>query len=325
MQEQGISLASSTRRLSGVFALIVSVLALWVLFFGLPYTINDQSHPASVFGQTLSYWLAYPEWAQGMLVFPVVALIFYLKRKDFAQVPRKGSWLGLPVLLFAVLLYWFGYLTDLPYAGQFSIQLFIAGLIIWFLGIRYFGAVFFLWAVLIFAWPFLFLDQYVSLPLRFVMSRLSATALNLIGVHALREGTAILSARDSLHSIGQRFAVDVADPCSGMHSLYALTMIATLYGILMFRRWWQSALIILLAVPFAVFGNVCRILALVLGTLLFGSSFAVGSAEQPSWYHTGAGILVYVAALGGLFVVGSILSRTPEAGEREISDEKREG
>jgi len=324
MQEQGISLPANTRRWSGVFALTASLLALWVLFFGLPYTINDQSHPASLFGQTLSYWLAYPEWAQGMLVFPVVALIFYLKRKDFAKVPQKGSWLGLPVLLFAVILYWFGYLTDLPYAGQFSIQLLIAGLIIWFLGVRYFGAVFFLWAVLIFAWPFLFLDQYVSLPLRFLMSRLSATTLNLIGIHALREGTAILSAQDSFHSVGQRFAVDVADPCSGMHSLYALTLVATLYGILMFRRWWQSALIIFLAVPFAVFGNVCRILALVLGTLCFGSSFAVGSVERPSWYHTGAGILVYIAALGGLFVAGSILALTTKTSNRSAYKGQKE-
>jgi exosortase len=324
MQEQGISLPANTRRWSGVFALTASLLALWVLFFGLPYTINDQSHPASLFGQTLSYWLAYPEWAQGMLVFPIVALIFYLKRKDFAKVPQKGSWLGLPVLLFAVILYWFGYLTDLPYAGQFSIQLFIAGLIIWFLGVRYFSAVFFLWAVLIFAWPFLFLDQYVSLPLRFLMSRLSATTLNLIGIHALREGTAILSTPDSLHAVGQRFAVDVADPCSGMHSLYALTLVATLYGILMFRRWWQSALIVFLAVPFAVFGNVCRILALVLGTLWFGSSFAVGSVEQPSWYHTGAGVLVYIAALGGLFVVGSILGFITKTSDRSAYKGQKE-
>jgi exosortase len=324
MQERGISLPANTRRWSGVFALTASLLALWVLFFGLPYTINDQSHPASLFGQTLSYWLAYPEWAQGMLVFPIVALIFYLKRKDFAKVPQKGSWLGLPVLLFAVILYWFGYLTDLPYAGQFSIQLFIAGLIIWFLGVRYFSAVFFLWAVLIFAWPFLFLDQYVSLPLRFLMSRLSATTLNLIGIHALREGTAILSTPDSLHAVGQRFAVDVADPCSGMHSLYALTLVATLYGILMFRRWWQSALIVFLAVPFAVFGNVCRILALVLGTLWFGSSFAVGSVEQPSWYHTGAGVLVYIAALGGLFVVGSILGFITKTSDRSAYKGQKE-
>jgi exosortase len=322
MQEQGISLPANARRWSGVFALTASLLALWVLFFGLPYTINDQSHPASLFGQTLSYWLAYPEWAQGMLVFPIVALIFYLKRKDFAKVPQKGSWLGLPVLLFAVILYWFGYLTDLPYAGQFSIQLFIAGLIIWFLGVRYFGAVFFLWAVLIFAWPFLFLDQYVSLPLRFLMSRLSATTLNLIGIYALREGTAILSTQDAFHSVGQRFAVDVADPCSGMHSLYALTLVATLYGILMFRRWWQSALIIFLAVPFAVFGNV--ILALVLGTLWFGSSFAIGSVEQPSWYHTVAGVLVYIAALGGLFVVGSILSFMTKTSNRSAYRGKKE-
>jgi hypothetical protein len=78
-----------------------------------------------------------------------------------------------------------------------------------------------------FAWPFVFLDQYVSFPLRLFMSSVSGHFLNLVGVPTVREGTAILSAADPATGleIGKRFSVDIADPCSGIHSLFALTMV----------------------------------------------------------------------------------------------------
>ena len=228
----------------------------------------------------------------------------------------KGSWLGLPVLLLAVLLYWVGYLTDLQYVGYLAIQAFVAGLILWFLGRRFFGRIFFIWVFLLFAWPFVFLDQYVSFPLRLFMSSVSGHALNLLGVPTLREGTAILSAADPATglAIGQRFSVDIADPCSGIHSLFALTMISALYAIVVFRRWWQILLIVASAFPLAVFGNVCRILMLTFGTILFGSDFAIGSEQNPTWFHTGAGYLVYLAALGGILFVGWLMGKIPHAG-----------
>jgi exosortase/archaeosortase family protein len=108
---------------------------------------------------------------------------------------------------------------------------------------------------------------------------------------------------------GQRFSVDVADPCSGMHSLFALTMIAALYAIAVFRRWWQILFIVLAAFPLAAFGNLCRILMLTFGTMSLGSSVALGTEEAPSGFHTAAGILVYLAALGGMLAIGSVLKR----------------
>ena len=65
--------------------------------------------------------------------------------------------------------------------------------------------------------------------------------LKLIGFHSIRDGTAIISAADPVAGIvsGQRYSVDVADPCSGIRSLFALTMISALVGILSFRTGWK--------------------------------------------------------------------------------------
>jgi len=272
-------------------------------------------------------WFGFSDWTHGILVFPLIAVILFLKRKELAQIPVKGTWLGLPVLLLAVLLYWFGYLTDLQYVGYLAIQAFVAGLVLWFLGKRFFGRIFFIWVFLLFAWPFVFLDQYVSFPLRLFMSSVSGHFLNLVGVPTVREGTAILSAADPAAGLanGQRFSVDIADPCSGIHSLFALTMISALYAIVVFRRWWQILLIVASAFPLAVIGNFCRILMLTFGTILFGSNFAIGSEQNPTWFHTGAGYLVYVAALGGILLVGWLVGKIPHAvsANSEASDHVR--
>ena len=94
-----------------------------------------------------------------------------------------------------------------------------------------------------------------------------------------------------------------------MHSLFALTMVAALYSILVFRRWWQVLVIILAAVPLAVIGNLCRIVMLTFGTMAFGSPFAIGTDENPTWFHLGAGFLVYIAALGGVLAIGAFIQR----------------
>jgi hypothetical protein len=58
-------------------------------------------------------------------------------------------------------------------------------------------------------------------------------------------------------------------------------------------------------------GNLARILMLTIGTVLFGSEFALGKnpLEHPSWFHLLAGYLVFIVALLGMMGVASLLSR----------------
>jgi exosortase/archaeosortase family protein len=63
------------------------------------------------------------------------------------------------------------------------------------------------------------------------------------------------------------------------------------------------------ALPLAVFGNFCRILMLTFGTVAFGSDFAVGTLEKPTWFHLASGFIVYIAALFGVFVLAWLLNR----------------
>ena len=166
------------------------------------------------------------------------------------------------------------------------------------------------WAFLVFMWPLLFLESFVSFPLRMVVSHAGVFILNILGIPSVLNGTGILSAADpALHlAQGERFAVDVALPCSGMRSLFALMMVSALYGYFTLSGMTRRLLLFLAAIPLAVAGNICRIVMLTIGTLLMGSEKAIGSLEHPSFFHMLAGYVVFLVALGGMFGLAHLLS-----------------
>ena len=94
-----------------------------------------------------------------------------------------------------------------------------------------------------------------------------------------------------------------------MRSLFALLMFSALFGYLFLPRLWQQWVIFLSAFPLAILGNLVRVILLVLGSIWFGSDFAIGKDDNPSWYHEGAGYLIYAVALGSEYGLASLLTR----------------
>ena len=143
------------------------------------------------------------------------------------------------------------------------------------------------------------------------MSGMASHLLPLLGIPCVQSGTALLSAPDVVHNIplGARFQIDIADPCSGIRSLFALLMFSGLFGYLLLPRLWQQWVVFLSAFPLAILGNLVRVVLLVLGSILFGNAFAIGTADIPSTYHEVCGFLVYAVALGTDILIASLLTR----------------
>jgi exosortase len=171
--------------------------------------------------------------------------------------------------------------------------------------------VFFHWCFLAFSWPLFFLTDIIAFRLRLVMIELSSAFLGFVGVENVRSGTAIRSPADIAAGIdqGARFALDIADPCSGIRSLFALLMVAALWGHLRLPKAWQVCAIVLCAVPLAILGNFVRVVLLVGASIALGPEFAVGAPDDPSAFHFAAGIAVFVVALGGLVLAGRAMGR----------------
>ena len=145
---------------------------------------------------------------------------------------RPAPILGGVLLVLGMLFYYVGYRANFYFFGYVSCQITAAGLAIWFLGREYFNRLFFLWAFLAFTWPLIFLEDNIAFTLRMFMTQFSSWFLNLIGVENIRQGTAILSAPDAAagQAAGDRYSLDIANPCSGIRSLFALTMICSIYS-----------------------------------------------------------------------------------------------
>ena len=296
-------------------ALWVEVAVAFAVVIGLygfiPYNFGFESKARSVFEMLQRFWTdpSTADWHHGMIV-PLISVGLILHRaKELEKVVIQPSGWGVLGVVAALALFWVGYKIDITIVGFLSLQLMIGGLILWLFGWEMMKAVAFPYAFLMFAYPFYFLDTIVAFPLRGLMCQMSQFFLNLVGVDTLRVGTALVSAPDYAKGLaqGQRFALDVATPCSGIRSLFALMMVSALYAHLTLQKGWQKWVLFLLSPALAVLGNFARMVMLTLGTILLGSAVAIGTEEHPTTFHMAAGFFVFVVALGGMVGVSRIL------------------
>jgi len=262
------------------------------------------------------------------LFVPVISgYLISMRAKDLDQAPINPCNWGMGIILAGVLSYWFGMRAGNQYFGYMAVQILLAGVILWLWGWAVFRVLIFPWAFFIFVWPLPFLDPIIAFPLRMVMSTLASHLLPIIGIPCLQSGTALLSPPDAPHGIpvGSRFQIDIADPCSGIRSLFALLMLSALIGYLFVPKMWQQWLIFLSAFPLAVVGNLARVVMLVIGSIFFGNAFAIGTTDHPSLFHEGCGFLIYGVALGLEFLLASLLTRkwdgpTDDADSEDFED-----
>lgn len=281
------------------------------LYGFIPYNFGFESKARSVFEMLQRFWTdpSTADWHHGMIV-PLISVGLILHRaKELEKVVIQPSGWGVLGVVAALALFWVGYKIDITIVGFLSLQMMIGGLILWLFGWQMMKAVAFPYAFLMFAYPFYFLDTIVAFPLRGLMCQMSQFFLNLVGVDTLRVGTALVSAPDYAKGLaqGQRFALDVATPCSGIRSLFALMMVSALYAHLTLQKGWQKWVLFLLSPALAVLGNFARMVMLTLGTILLGSAVAIGTEEHPTTFHMAAGFFVFVVALGGMVGVSRIL------------------
>ena len=306
-------LSESPPSKAAVWSISLSALAIGLVVGGLyglfPYAAGYNDTRASIFVAASGLWKL-EDWEHCWLVPFAVAGLIFLERKKLAAIPVSGSWLGLPAIIFALFVFWFGYQADIVYFGYVSMQAMLAGLILFLFGWRWMKVLAFPWLFLVFMWPLLFLDNIVAFPLRLAMSHGSVEALNLLGMRSVLSGTGILSAPDALTGkpMGAVFSVDVANPCSGIRSLFALMMVSALYGHFSVEGWWRKWALFLAAIPLAVIGNLFRILILTFGTVAFGPQIAIGTLKDPSFFHMLAGYVVYAVAIAGMLGVSWLLN-----------------
>ncbi|HIE10524.1 MAG TPA: exosortase/archaeosortase family protein [Kiritimatiellae bacterium] len=273
-------------------ALVAVIVALIFSIFHFQGNTTD----VRAFGRSALVWMvrrwteSTGDFSHGWLIPFVSMAVVWLRRRDLAAVPKKVSWVGTVVVCGALLLHWLGAKSQQTRLSLMGLILLIWGIPFYLFGWELAKRLIFPCAYLIYCIPLNFLDS-ITFPLRIFMAAVTTLLLNGMGIAAERSGSAIYSLA------GGGFSFDVADPCSGLRSLLAMTALTAVYANFTQKTLVKKWILFLAAIPIAVAGNVARVTTVALVAEAFGEKPALGLYHDYSGYVVFAvGILLMVSA-----------------------------
>jgi exosortase len=231
--------------------------------------------------------------AYGNLIPFLVIGLFWWKRKELLQLPLKIWPPALGFVALGLALHILGYVIQEPRLSIVALFTGIYGLMGLAWGSAWLRNGFFPFFLFIFSVPAGVVLEPVTFPLRILVSELVEwVAHTVLGIGVLRMGTQLF---DPLGA----YQYDVAAACSGIHSLVAIFLFATVCGFVMFRSPWKRLFMMALAFPFAIFGNLLRMLLIVIAAEIGGQQW--GNRVHESVIIS---LLPYIPVFLGLLLVG---------------------
>ena len=231
--------------------------------------------------------------ALGNLVPFLVIGLFWWKRKELLQLPLRIWPPALMLVGLGLALHILGYVIQQPRLSIVALFTGIYGLMGLAWGHAWLRNSFFPFFLFIFSVPVGAVLEPITFPLRVLVSELVEwVAHGVLGIGVLRMGTQLF---DPLGT----YQYDVAAACSGIRSLVAIFLFATVYGFVMFRSSWKRLFMMALAFPFAILGNLLRMLLIIIAAEIGGQQW--GNRVHES---TVIGLLPYVPVFLGLLFVG---------------------
>jgi len=232
-------------------------------------------------------------WSHAFLV-PAFSLFLVWRQRDelARQTPDPSAW-GLPILVWAMGVLIVGVLGAELFLSRISLLILLAGMIVSFLGWRYFRPLLFPWAFLILMIPIpdILLNQ-IAFPLQILASKTAAILLPLVGVPVLREGNIITL---------PAMPLEVAEACSGIRSLVSLITLAVVYGFFTETSKRVRVLLVVASIPIAVVANSLRIV----GTGMLAQYWDPSKAQ--GFFHEFSGWLIFLVSLAFLAGLHRIL------------------
>lgn len=235
-----------------------------------------------IFGPVLYYmvlhWSQVGDYSHGFLVAPLSIYFAWEQRAKLRKAAINPSWWGVVPLALGALSLAIGRLGVELMAMRVGFVLTFIGLQLLLLGRD---------VCRILAFPLLFLFMMVPLPqslvnviafpLQLIAADFAVEALHLLHIPALREGNIIHLANMPLF---------VAEACSGLRSLMALTTLSLVFAYFFRKHWLERVIIVLSAIPIAIVVNAFRVALTGILAHRFGSSAAEGVIHQTEGFFT---------------------------------------
>lgn len=254
-------------------------------------------------GAALGIWLVgsaiNPAWENSsyglaLLLLPIaIAWQVWELRGALAGHEAPHPWLGPCLVSISILVYYIGVKAIQPRVVVIAGICLLYGLALSLRGRDVFRQVFFPISFLFLMVPLNFLEEIVGFPLRMFVAKASTAMLNWFGIEAIQRGSGIISSV---------FRFDIADPCSGIRSLMALTTITAGFAYVTQRAQWKRWVLFASAMPLAVLGNLARVLSIALVAQVYGQELAT------KVYHDWSGFILFPVALGAMAILGLLLN-----------------
>ena len=250
----------------------------------------------------LYWWAANGIWqsddhAHGALILAVMAWLFWGLRAQIAAVPaRPQPLVGWLVFAIGLFLYVVGEVFQISILGFGSQPFVVAGILLLLKGtgatrVAWFALFYFIFMIPL---PGIIVDA-VTGPLKNWISAIVVEILYRVGYPISRSGVVL--------TIGQ-YQMLVADACSGLHSMYSLSALGTLFMYIMARTSrLHNAIMVASILPIAFVANIVRVMILVLITYHFGDEAGQG------FLHGTAGMVLMLVALACFFALDALLAR----------------
>lgn len=258
-------------------------------------------------------WWTDENYSHGLLIPFVIGFIVWGSWDSIKSRTEPSAWLGGIIVVFAMLMLIAGTLGAELFTQRISLVLMLAGVVIYFLGLRVIGLLAVPFALLLLAIPIpQIIFNRIAFPLQIWASQMAVWGIRLFEVPTLRNGNVIdILPKGSTQTI----SLEVVEACSGIRSMMTLVTLALILGYFTRRSevrgstglstpdFWRSVILMALAVPIAVFTNAARVSATGVLTNYYGKQATEGTVHEVS------GWLVYVVALALLIAANYLLSK----------------
>ena len=279
----------------------IALAAAWVaLFVFLGNATFNYGDPPSLLAWMFNiYTSPLVDEGHGLLIPFVVLALYWWKRKELLAQPPGLWWPAIGLIALALFLHFVGFVAEQQRLSVIGFFLGLYGLTGLAWGRHWLKASFFPFFLLAFCIPVAEFAAPLTLPLRLVVSRIVEIIAHVgLAPDLVRQGTQLFDAQHT-------FAYEVAAPCSGIRSIVALLALTTIYGFVNFKPAWKRAVMMLVAVPLAVLGNVVRLCFTIAVAETFGQR--AGKAVE-----TNFGFITFAVAVGCAFLVARWLERKSE-------------
>ena len=285
---------------------------------------------AAVLVKLSSNWWTDENYSHGLLIPFIIGYILWLERDKLAAEPKR-PWVLLGGITVALALFalWVGVAGAELFSQRMSLVLLIAGVVIYFWGLRFLRFIWVPLALLVLAIPIpAIIFNKIAFPLPLFASRCAVWSMSMLGIPVLRQGNVI--ELKPLNSFDTR-KLEVVEACSGIRSLMTLVTLAVVFayfthprsdgdsgkggkfGFLRTYGFWRSSILVVSAVPIAILTNAARVSGTGVLSHYYGTQVADG------FFHSFSGWAIYIVAFLLLFGVGFILDRfKPSPGPEKL-------